>query len=278
MNEESGSPPHVRGLERLLGSIRGIGMPGWQVDSFNPWKMAFYDSIMHKMKPGMDGGEDPNFVAWVRARELCKQAEKNWDGPLMQRPDAQVRAAAFCLKWKDAIESGDGVAVMESVAQCAAHGLVLPGWLAVAFVGRYQRVMMGMCEGWDDSEAFGSVVPKGKNIAGVRAVAQLEPWAYEVAIELLLEKPKRPIDVYLYEQVGERISRKATQVQTLIKQHCNDGFHAPLIFIRDGLLNGDSLEKVMLDWGDTRHEAFMKAEGWEVDANGVWQKTGIKKP
>lgn len=278
MNEESGSPPHARGLGRLLGLIRDTGVPGWQVDAFNPWKMAFYDSILHKMEPSIDGGKNPNFIEWIRARELCQQAEKDWEGPYIQRPDAQVMAARFCLDWKRAIELGDGTAVMEAVAQCAAHGLVLPGWLAAAFVEREQRVMLGMCKGWGDDEAFGSVIPKGSNLAGVRAAAQFQPWAYEVAIDLLLENPNQPIEGYLYEQVGEKIGRKATLVQALIKSHCKNGFHAPLTVIRTGFLNGHSLEKVLLDWADTRQDAFMKDEGWEAGADGAWQKTGIKKP
>ncbi|OIQ72398.1 hypothetical protein GALL_459800 [mine drainage metagenome] len=195
----------------------------------------------------------------------------------MHMPFLQLGAAHFCLSVKADIESGDGFAVMEAIAQCAAHGLVLPNWLSVAFLERYQRVIDGECKGWGEKEAFGSVVPKGKNLAGVVATSKFGPWAYEVAIDLLSTNSSRPIDVWLYEEVGEKIGRKATQVQSLINKYCSDGFYPPLKYVRDSLLTKKALGEVFCAWSHAKHKDELRAYGLAWDSIGELTEISIKK-
>lgn len=260
---EQNKPPNARTNARLLGLIRSSESEDNESDAFNPWAMAFHDLRCESTQ-----GLAPKVVAsiheaWQRQNNIFQEAERVWAGPLLHRPLLQRMAASFCLSVKTDIESGDGFAVMEALAQCVAHGLASPNWLSVAFIERYQRVISGECKGWGEKEAFGSVVPKGRNLAGVVAGSKFGPWAYEVAVELLSIDPNRPIDVGLYEEVGEKISRKATQVQSLIKQYCNDGLYPPLKYVRDGLLTGKPLGEVVCAWAQAKHQERLRAMGLE---------------
>lgn len=260
---EQNKPPRARANARLLGLIRSSESADNESDSFNPWAMAFHDS-RYELTQGLNPKEVASiYECWLRQNNIFQEAERVWTGPFMHRPFAQRQAASFCLSVKTDIESGDGFAVMEALALCVAHGLALPNWLSVAFIERYQRVVSGECKGWGEKEAFGSVVPKGKNLAGVVAVSKFGPWAYEVAVELLSIDPNRPIDVGLYEEVGEKISRKATQVQSLIKQYCNNGLYPPLKYLRDGLLAGKPAGEVFCAWGEAKHQERLRAMGLE---------------
>ena len=110
-------------------------------------------------------------------------------------------------------------------------------------------------------------------------MSKFEPWAYEVAIELLSDNPKRPIDVSLYEDVGEKINRKATQVQALIKSYCrrNDCIFPPLKYVRDGLVGGVVFEDVCAAWRLLDTNIQLAAIGWIEGDDGILRKTSIEK-
>ena len=48
---------------------------------------------------------------------------------------------------------------------------------------------------------FGSAVPSGMNLAGVKAQKQVAPLAYETALELLSKDYMRALDKGFYEEV-----------------------------------------------------------------------------
>ena len=276
MTEQNISPIE-RSTARLLALIENTESAAVDVISFDPWAVAANDLLFSSITNEPDPENHPVFIEWVRQYHLKVGAQKVWSGPLLRSPTEQVYAATFCLESKAAIESGDGFAVMEAIAQCAAHGLVMPAWLAVAFVGRYQRVVSGACKGWGEGDAFGSAIPKGKNLAGLVAVSTFASWAYEVATELLSTNSSRPIDVGLYEEIGVRIGRKATQVQSLIRTFCKDDFHPPLKYVKAGLLAGRSLVDVFLNWENERHEKELAAIGFKVGGDGIYRKTNLEK-
>lgn len=273
---EPNGPPNERANARLLGLI-GTRNSDSTNDAFDPWLMALYDLDFDSIGEASRQVRADVLKAWGLQKEYYVQAEAVWAGPYMRRPFAQVGAASFCLKARTAINAGDGVAVMEAVAQCAAHGLVLPNWLSVAFIERYQRVMSGECKGWGEVEAFGAIVPKGKNLAGVVAVSRFSPWAYELAVELLSKNANRPIDVGLYEEIGLTIGRSASQVQSLIKQYLKEGLYPPLTCLKGGLLAGKCLAEVCSSWVDEKHQAALAGAGWSINAQGELVELDIKK-
>jgi hypothetical protein len=188
---------------------------------------------------------------------------------MLRSPLFKSLAARRVLELREAIDSdNDGGAVLEAVAECAAHGLVLPAWLSTAFCVRYGRVVRGQCKDWTDSEAFGKAHGHGSNIAGVRARQVHGPWAYEVACELLSECPNRPIDRVLYEDIGSRIGRGHSQAFELIREYLasNDDLYPSLDYLKSRLVEGLDLTDAMLKWVREQHEAFARQIGYqEID-------------
>lgn len=271
--------PSERASARLVGLIRKTGTQAGESGQFDPWQHAEIEFKFRALQntPAPASEADKAVVLEYSRREDIENAADNaWAGPLLHRPKFQVMAAKKCLEKQKDIESGDGFSVMESVAQCAAHGLVLPAWLAASFIERYERVLSGASKGWGESDAFGSVVPKGQNIARVVANAKFKPWAYEVALELLADHPQRPIDAGFFEDVGEQIGRKSTTVQALIKHHCSDGLFAPLKYVKDELLTGKTLEEVVSNWGHIQHELSLKKMDFEHDSLGNLVEIDVK--
>ncbi len=272
--------PSERASARLVGLIQNTDAHAGASGQFDPWDHAEIElkfrALQNTPAPASEVDEAVE-LEYFRLKDVVNVADNAWEGPLLHRPKFQVRAAINCLEKQKDIESGDGFAVMESIAQCAAHGLVLPAWLAASFIERYERVLSGASKGWGEYDAFGSVVPKGQNIARVVANAKFKPWAYEVALELLSDNPQRPIDTGFFEDVGGQIGRKSTTVQALIKHHCGDGLFAPLKYVKDELLTGKTLEEIVCNWVHTRHVLSLKKMGFEHDSLGNLVEVDVKK-
>lgn len=202
----------------LEANVRRLGdMP--PMPSVNVWELARVDAqIQQCIERGESVPED-----LARARGLLSASSvglaASSGSPLMASPLLQSLAAASVNVLRPAVDAGDGGAVLEAVALCLAHGLVAPGWLAAAFVMRYERTAVGDAKSWADTEAFGAAVPPGLNVSGVRARQQFGPRAYRVALQLLAEDPSRPIDKGFYESVGSEIGRSATATETLVREH-----------------------------------------------------------
>lgn len=193
------------------------------------------------------------------------EAKARYRGPLLRDPDRQQLAAETCLKLKEEIDAGDGGAVLEAIAKCAAHGLVIPSWLAVAFVSRYNAVASGDARSWNDDNAFGPALEKGANARGVKAMMQMAPWAYEVAKRLLAEKPTRPIDAGFYAIVAKEIGSSQTNVQTWIRKIAgSNGVRVPLKYFKERLLAGRNNEEAERDWDDKRFLEWRQLRGVEV--------------
>lgn len=108
------------------------GDPAWST-GFNPWTATLDEA---------------------RALHLTRQQwPKRPAAPLYQWNGAQQ-----VLGLRDAVEGGDGFAVLAAVAFCAHHELVMPEWLARAYIGRYQLVQQLGAASWD--RAFGRPYPK----------------------------------------------------------------------------------------------------------------------
>jgi hypothetical protein len=210
----------------------------------------------------LDNLHEPNRLnsEWQRLNAEMWPADEAWTGPLQRRPLFQLFAAMQCLALRPEIESGDGGTVLEAVAHCATHGLVMPAWLAGAFVGRYQRVVMGECKEWSDAEAFGRALRDGENVAGVHARRQLAPWAYETATRILLKDPKTKIEKPLYEEIGRKIGKSATRVQELIAEYLRDGHYPPLSFVKDRLQENPDLAYVLIAWNGKILDKALKDE------------------
>ncbi len=256
-------PPTKRRRARVLWFIEHRDDEGRS--SFDPWPLAELYAELHRSP---DESTHNRLLPGLRKLgEACDAAEKVWKdqgGTMLRGPRMLVFHAEKCLRLRPEIDDpkSDGSAVLEAISTCAAHGLVIPPWLAVDFVRRYERAIYGECKGWSDPKAFGAATPKQWNLAGVRARLQDAPWAYEVAVKMLMDKPKAPIDRAFYEAVGKQIGKGHAQTQTLVKDHLRraDDFEAPLVHIRGRLLNGDELGRIQIEWADGRWDRQRASE------------------
>ena len=80
----------------------------------------------------------------------------------------QYFAVRKIMSLRPGVEAGSGFDVLEAVAECARCGLVMPDWLARAFLSRYRAVSHDRAKSWDDPLSFGPPFPKGTNIEARR--------------------------------------------------------------------------------------------------------------
>lgn len=99
----------------------------------------------------------------------------------------QYFAVLMVMSLRPGIEAGSGFDVLEAVAECARCGLVMPDWLAVAFLKRYRAVSHARAKSWDDPLSFGRPYPKGTNIAAMRKARVKGPDLY-LRVKSLREK------------------------------------------------------------------------------------------
>jgi len=111
-----------------------------------------------------------------------------------------------------------GFAVLACVRKCANHGLVMPEWLAYAFIRRYDRVLSCQAGSWDDESAFGKPYPKGTNLHALRKKRELRMQVWLHATRLINEDCNRPIDKGLFEEIGKKLHIGTTLAETLLRQ------------------------------------------------------------
>ena len=95
-----------------------------------------------------------------------------------------------------------GCDVLRAVSVCALHGLVMPPWLADAFVARRARVADAFVGSWD--EAFGRPWPKGTKLALVRQKRLLRSRVHAAVWKAVDEDRSRPIKRILFDEIGEQ--------------------------------------------------------------------------
>ena len=168
-----------------------------------------------KTKNGPKGSCLPKaFDPWTATLEEATEANL-----LSDLHDADPARPIFQLANAQMIESmrgeteGSGFTVLACVRRCANHDLVMPEWLARAFIRRYDAVLNCLANSWDDPLAFGKPYP-GTHLSKLRAARTHRMDVYNrvnVAIQL---NPKRALDVKLFREVGNEIGLKPTTVQT----------------------------------------------------------------
>lgn len=110
---------------------------------------------------------------------------------------------------------------LDGVAVCAIHDLVMPDWLARAYMQRWNRVRVKAVGSWD--EAFGRPYPKGKQLAAMRK-AELDMWSITFAVtEFVQRHPYAPLDPE-WERFGAELGVSDTQAERLHARAVKVGF------------------------------------------------------
>ena len=145
----------------------------------------------------------------LTAEELREMSEHTAEtGP--NDPLFQYIAVRNCNALKAAIDAGSGCAVLEAVSICALRGLVMPHWLASAFLKRYRAVTQARAASWDDPLSFGRPYAKGTNIRARRKALTLRLEVLHEVNSILSMELDTPIDKGLFERVGAPLALGAT--------------------------------------------------------------------
>lgn len=141
-----------------------------------------------KAKPAGLAAFDPFAATFEEAQRLQDTwATDGPEGPLFQWFEAQRLQAMRPL-----VEGGRGFDVLDAVAGCAWHGLVMPDWLARAYLRRFRQVQRLHVDSWD--KAFDRPYPKNAQLGAMqrRQMQGLAVWS--VVTEYAKRLPGKPMD------------------------------------------------------------------------------------
>jgi hypothetical protein len=108
---------------------------------------------------------------------------------------------------KAQFEAGSGFALLAAIRVCANRDLVMPSWVAEAYIARYDRILNCHAASWD--EVFGKPY-KGKHLSTLRQRRRLRFAVYNRIRQILKEIPDTPIDDSLFEVVGAEFGIRKT--------------------------------------------------------------------
>lgn len=154
------------------------------------------------------------FDPWSATIEEAMVAQGEFDD--QKSPEGPVFQWVAVQELKEAQKHGlkDGFDILKEVARCAQHGLVMPEWLARAFLRRYRAVQQLHAGSWDDDKAFGRPYPKGAQIAAMRRrIMNRVTVALEVR-RFIENDPDAPLDPE-WDRIGEMVAKSAKEAQKL---------------------------------------------------------------
>jgi hypothetical protein len=162
-------------------------------------------------------GYAPTYDAWRGSVESAMVADADCQLPEAHpaRPIFQWHAAQIINGEKAKCET-DGFAVLACVRKCANHDLVMPEWLARAFIRRYDTVLTVQAGSWDDQKAFGKPYPKGVHLSSLRFARENRLAIFRAVCAAA--QGDIPIDKTVFASVGNTFGVKATTVQKLYYQ------------------------------------------------------------
>lgn len=169
-------------------------------------------------KRGIDLERAVTFDPWTASVEDAIQAQSEVAEPL--GPEAPIFRCAAARQLEAALEHSDrasGFDVLHWVSLCAWHGLVMPDWLARAFLRRYRAVQLCLVDSWDAKEAFGRPYKKGAQIAAMRR-RRLNRVAIANAVTTFVEMhPDKPLDPE-WEAIGKKVGESPKNAQKLLAE------------------------------------------------------------
>ena len=165
-------------------------------DTFDPWNASFEEAQAAQAKVQHIQGPATPIYQWFAAQELTDT------GTQTERT---------------------GFDVLACVRKCAIHQLVMPEWLADAFVKRYNSVLNCRAGSWDDDAAFGEPYPRldgqpKRQLKSLRKARLHRVAVWLAVVDAIKENPKLAIDINLFQRIGLVFRLKSTEVQTYYYQ------------------------------------------------------------
>jgi hypothetical protein len=112
--------------------------------------------------------------------------------------------------------AGDRFALMYAIRVCANHDLLMPLWVALAYIEGFDQVNHYRADSWDT--AFGRPFPKGGHLARARQRHMHRPQVYVRVMEILKSEEGATIDDGLFERVGKELGISKTLCSELYYQ------------------------------------------------------------
>lgn len=176
-----------------------------------------------------------DFDPWT-ATLAQAQERPNAYGP--QGAVSQNIAAHGLTAFKEKIVNGDGFGVLEAVANCAIHGLVMPDWLASAYLKRYRAVQQCRVDSWDSEKSFGKPYPKGMQISAKRRQRINRINVINAVASAIDHNPERPLDVAFWDEIGVLIGEGKSNAQKLHTEAVRLGFAVSPSVRKNKLIQG----------------------------------------
>lgn len=161
----------------------------------------------------MDEDEQAAFSAAAEETDrIIHEAPDRRNDPAL--PIFQLAGRERIEKYRKAFEaSADSYWVLLAIRVCANHDLVMPEWLARAYIRAFDTVHTARAKSWDD--VFGKPYPKGAHLSAVRQRMTLRWQVLNHVNDIKAREPKTPTDAALFERVGEALGIGKTQAETL---------------------------------------------------------------
>lgn len=173
--------------------------------------VKYYEHDLPKENPGRD--DMKQFYSWTYDDAFNAQFE--WK---KRHPNTQSQGPYY--QWSGAMElkdlyqiynDGNKGVILEALHICAKNCLMMPQWVEKAFLEAYQKVHRYEVRSWDD--VFGRPIPKNVHLQAKQRERSVGWQVYKCIKELKRNNPSKPIDIALFEKVGERFGIKKTLVQ-----------------------------------------------------------------
>ena len=142
--------------------------------------------------------------------EQVQAAQAQW---ISEYPGEESSRTCPLTKW-DAIQriesrrkqfdAGDQGALMAALRVCACHEIVMPEWVASAYIKAYDQVLTCREKSWN--VVFGAPFPKGANINARRKKRVLMFAVLNAVNHIRSSDDSRTIDAHLFEEVGAKFS------------------------------------------------------------------------
>ncbi|MCM8624146.1 MAG: hypothetical protein NFW16_21010 [Candidatus Accumulibacter sp.] len=164
---------------------------------------------------------DPWTASFTDAREENRERAKASGSGIVVPGDPlyQWQAARQVEFLRPDVEGGDGFAVLRCIRICTLNRLVAPRWLADAFGRRFDAVDSFQAGSWDDPQAFGRTIEKGKHLGRRREDLRKRVEVFYAVLTEIEANPDTPVDKGLFECVGARVGVCGTRAERLYYEH-----------------------------------------------------------
>lgn len=155
-----------------------------------------------------------DFDPWTATLEEAQRQPNAYE---LRGAVIQCVAAHELTASKDRIVAGDGdgFGVLQAVAKCAVADLVMPDWLAKAFLKRFRAVQQCKVDSWDAKESFGRPYPKGTQISALHRKQNNRVRVILAVSDAVNRNPEQVIDVAFWEEIGQLVGEGKTNAQKL---------------------------------------------------------------